>query len=87
MDKVDKATLKRFRQENEELHREVIRLHHALSELKSSVTLRDYFAAAALQGSLAYKGTCHQAGVAAYEMADAMLAARERENKKERPTQ
>jgi hypothetical protein len=51
------------------------------------VTLRDYFAAAALQGSLAYKGTCHQAGVAAYEMADAMLAARERENKKERPTQ
>ena len=78
MDKVDKANLRIFRKENEELHREVIRLKRELSEAKASltVTIRDYFAAAALQGSIAYRGTCHNAGEAAYEMADKMLAAR-----------
>lgn len=39
------------------------------------MTLRDYFAAKAMQGLLANKGACHPDD--AYEMADAMLAARE----------
>jgi hypothetical protein len=76
MDKVDKASLRFFREDNERLHREVIRLQDELSKAKAGVTIRDYFAAAALQGLLAYRGTSHQAGEAAYEMADAMLSAR-----------
>jgi hypothetical protein len=42
--------------------------------------LRDFFAAAALQGLLAHEGAPHlyaDAGRMAYEMADAMLVARE----------
>ena len=37
------------------------------------ITLRDYFAAAALQGLLAYDGDCSTAIGLAYHTADAML--------------
>jgi hypothetical protein len=56
---------------------------------QSGMTLRDYFAAAAMQGMLAYSQndgngnvtnncTAFNAGCIAYEYADAMLAARDR---------
>jgi hypothetical protein len=49
------------------------------------MTLRDYFAASALQGMLAYYhgyGSCYAAG-SAYQYADAMLAERNRVAQKE----
>ena len=51
----------------------------------AGMTLRDYFAAAALQGMLAYYhgyGSCYAAG-SAYQYADAMLAERNRVAQKE----
>ena len=41
--------------------------------IKGGMTLRDYFAAAALQGLLAYDGDCSTAIGLAYHTADAML--------------
>ena len=41
----------------------------------NGMSLRDYFAAKAMQGLLAKNGSCHPKD--AYEMADAMLAERE----------
>lgn len=52
-------------------------------ETLSGMTLRDYFAAAALQGMLAYYhgyGSFYAAGTA-YQYADAMLAERAKTNK------
>ena len=46
--------------------------------MESGLTLRDYFAAAALHGLMAYYGGfCDQDAKAAYSAADAMLKARE----------
>lgn len=48
------------------------------SEMEPGMTLRDYFAAAALQGLMAYYGGfCDQDAKAAYAAADAMLKAKE----------
>jgi hypothetical protein len=47
---------------------------------QSGMTIRDYFAAAALQGFLAYDGggkSCLQDAELAYQAADAMIRARE----------
>ena len=41
--------------------------------MEPGVTIRDYFAAAALQGLLAYDGDCSTAIGLAYNTADAML--------------
>ena len=41
--------------------------------MEPGVTIRDYFAAAALQGLLAYDGDCSTAIGLAYHTADAML--------------
>jgi hypothetical protein len=53
----------------------------AMSEYGKGMTLRDYFAAKALQGMVASMGwqggTCKTVASVAYEMADAMLAERE----------
>lgn len=47
---------------------------------RSGMSLRDYFAAAALTGICAYHpGSTPDATAQAYEMADAMLAARNKE--------
>ena len=45
------------------------------------MTLRDYFAAAALQGLLAngYNGSCNRDAINAYDYADAMIKARKGE--------
>jgi hypothetical protein len=45
---------------------------------EQGMTLRDYFAAAALQGLLAngYNGSCNRAAINAYDYADAMIEAR-----------
>jgi hypothetical protein len=45
------------------------------------MTLRDYFAAIALQGLLAdgYNGSCNRAAINAYDYADAMIKARKGE--------
>jgi hypothetical protein len=52
-----------------------------MSEYGKGMTLRDYFAAKALQGMVASMGwqggTCKTVASVAYEMADAMLAERE----------
>lgn len=54
-------------------------------EAQAGMTLRDYFAAAALQGQMAGAdwGDCssHVASARAYKYADAMLAAREQTRK------
>ena len=48
------------------------------TEGSKDISLRDYFAAAALQGLMAYYGGfCDQDAKAAYSAADAMLKARE----------
>lgn len=55
----------------------------AYTTATGGLTLRDYFAAAALTGLLAYPeshlncGTASQAAKSAFEIADAMIAARE----------
>lgn len=59
---------------------------HELKIATPGMTLRDYFAAAALQGMLAYYhgyGSCYAAG-SAYQYADAMLT--ERKLKKDNET-
>lgn len=43
------------------------------SEMEHGMSLRDYFAAAALQGLLAYDGDCSTAIGLAYHTSDAML--------------
>lgn len=48
-------------------------IHWYGEKIPESVTLRDYFAAAALQGLLAYDGDCSTAIGLAYHTADAML--------------
>ena len=48
-------------------------IHWYGQKTPESVTLRDYFAAAALQGLLAYDGDCSTAIGLAYHTADAML--------------
>jgi hypothetical protein len=48
--------------------------------MESGLSIRDYFAAAALQGFLAYDGggkSCLQDAELAYQAADAMIRARE----------
>lgn len=56
------------------------------SEPQEGMQLRDYFAAAALTGTLAYQGhgarqiTPQEAAMEAYAMADAMLAERSRKD-------
>ena len=48
--------------------------------IKGGMTIRDYFASAALQGFLAYDGggkSCLQDAELAYQAADAMIRARE----------
>lgn len=49
----------------------------------SGMTLRDYFAAKAMQALLTVDGTTHfpQRAMEAYQMADAMLAARKEETR------
>ena len=44
--------------------------------LASAMTLRDYFAAKAMQGALACPNTINVSATTAYKMADAMLQAR-----------
>jgi hypothetical protein len=46
--------------------------------LDTGMSLRDYFAAAALQGLLAngYGGSCNRAAINAYDYADAMIQIR-----------
>lgn len=51
------------------------------SEISSGMSLRDYFAAKAMQGSLADDAVVHSPAAFAewcYELADAMLEAREK---------
>jgi len=54
---------------------EAAKIHYGDASLYSGMTLRDYFAAAALQGILAY-GVCDGVAEEAYNQADQMLAAR-----------
>jgi len=51
---------------------------HLHGDYGKGMTLRDYFAAAALQGLLAngYNGSCNRAAINAFDYADAMIEAR-----------
>ena len=48
-------------------------MQHYPAAVVTQISLRDYFAAAALQGLLAYDGDCSTAIGLAYHTADAML--------------
>ena len=51
---------------------------HLHGDYGKGMTLRDYFAAVALQGLLAngYNGSCNRAAINAYDYADAMIQIR-----------
>ncbi len=69
-----------FHENNFDPKDRVVELEKQIREMQSSVSfnLRDYFATKAMQGFAAYQRDTSNIAEAAYKMADAMLAAREK---------
>ena len=73
----ESSLMEKLKAENEAQSRHIIELQKEFMEVKEKL-LRDHFAGLAMQGVLANPQMLGDVAKAAYEMADAMLAERER---------